>query len=376
MTIFPEYYSLFPMSFLSSYKIQLNEDIFNDKTLVFEDSGSYGSVFQYVFHHETVALKRLKPFCPSSKEKQVQDQSTFLIELENLVKVNHLCCSSLIGYYISDDPTKGPIIIMPFLKNKSLGDFIKNYQNFQIRYQEVLTSSKNAIDPHKKAEIEEELIFYNTVLAKTFYGVACGLGHIHSLNIVHRDIKPENILFNENYIPVIVDFGFSINTSIKPEISKGSLAFMAPEALQSKDPKKESDVFSFGMTIYEIFANNPFYQDPRHNNFEIYYGNMRAYNGMQLLKYRKQYTLPKMPDDIPDKLWNVIVQCLNPNIDERISIDVLIETFKDPSQFFGDKYDKEDFQYCVEKIKLEESQKALPKKRRHCFTHVDPPEQT
>ncbi len=86
-----------------------------------------------------------------------------------------------------------------------------------------------------------------------------GLDFLHHNSIVHRDVKPENFLFSRDLKQVkIVDFGLSKSSSSwKTRWIKeggGTRRYMSPEQLSKKKLDARSDIFSFGITMYELFA--------------------------------------------------------------------------------------------------------------------------
>lgn len=85
-----------------------------------------------------------------------------------------------------------------------------------------------------------------------------GFRHLHRHNVVHRDIKPSNILYFEGKIKII-DFGFSVNSENEEHYSLVSPYYSAPELItdlreeRNLDELKKTDVFSLGMSLYEIW---------------------------------------------------------------------------------------------------------------------------
>ena len=88
------------------------------------------------------------------------------------------------------------------------------------------------------------------------YELACGLNFMHLKGISHFDIKPSNFFFTEDENPVIGDFGLSrsIETSQENGTMGFTLPYCSPEQLKKmlELENKPSDVWSFGMSIYEI----------------------------------------------------------------------------------------------------------------------------
>ena len=99
-------------------------------------------------------------------------------------------------------------------------------------------------------------------------GVADGLAVAHQAGILHRDIKPENILIMKSGYAKLADFGLATldagvpvseaptltHNPTAPGVVVGTLAYMSPEQASGKPLDARADVFSFGLTLFELLA--------------------------------------------------------------------------------------------------------------------------
>ncbi|KAF9931895.1 hypothetical protein FBU30_009316 [Linnemannia zychae] len=112
---------------------------------------------------------------------------------------------------------------------------------------------------------------------KCLTDLASGLRAIHDSNIIHLDIKPENIFITTAGTLKIGDFGHSITYPVeKNDITEGDKHYM-PQELLNGHCGKYSDIFSLGITIYEIITNRsgdlpgegPQWHELRDGNFSL-----------------------------------------------------------------------------------------------------------
>ena len=104
-------------------------------------------------------------------------------------------------------------------------------------------------------------------IVELLVGVADGLAAAHAASVVHRDIKPENILVAKNGYAKLADFGLAklfegtdnaaartITFATRPGAIIGTIAYMSPEQASGKPVDARSDIFSFGVVLYELLA--------------------------------------------------------------------------------------------------------------------------
>ncbi|MCC6603782.1 MAG: protein kinase [Anaerolineae bacterium] len=96
--------------------------------------------------------------------------------------------------------------------------------------------------------------------------IASALTYIHSANIIHRDIKPENILLDLDENVYLADFGIALileatsQNLTKTGHAVGSYQYMAPEQWQDGNISSRTDVYQFGITVFEMLTGRrPFH---------------------------------------------------------------------------------------------------------------------
>jgi predicted Ser/Thr protein kinase len=110
---------------------------------------------------------------------------------------------------------------------------------------------------------KNKMSFSREQLHSISLGSAAGVRHLHAEGVIHRDLAARNILIDDTMTPKIADFGMSRqvaadsdedNTTMQ---SIGPVKWQAPEQMTRRAYSRASDVFAFGVVLYEIFTASP-----------------------------------------------------------------------------------------------------------------------
>ncbi|XP_024022450.1 lysM domain receptor-like kinase 3 [Morus notabilis] len=206
------------------------EDIFSS-TDGFSDSnvlgnGTYGSVYYGLLRDQEVAIKRMT----ATKTKE------FMAEMKVLCKVHHTNLVELIGYAATDDEL---FLIYEYAQKGSLRSHLH--------------------DPQSKGHTSLSWI----MRVQIALDAARGLEYIHEhtkTHYVHRDIKTSNILLDSTFRAKISDFGLAklIGKPTDGESTTtkvvGTFGYLAPEYLSDGRATAKSDVYAFGVVLFEIIS--------------------------------------------------------------------------------------------------------------------------
>ena len=169
---------------------------------------------------ETVALKMLHPECDASSEAAKRFES----EMQLLSLFDHPNIVRLL------DVSKGG-----------------EYRYFVMEYIEGITLKKHIIS-RGALEAEEILFLSRQILS--------ALEHVHEKGVIHSDIKPQNIVIVGSGKIKLMDFGIaktlSEQTGEIAQVAVGTVQYVSPEQAEGKPLDHLSDLYSFGVMLYEM----------------------------------------------------------------------------------------------------------------------------
>lgn len=220
----------------------LGKTILNYKIISLIGEGGMGNVYlgEHVSIGRKVAIKVLRPELAGNEEIRKR----FMNEAKVMAQLQHPSIVNLIDYHESED---GLFLIMEYVQGKELS--------------ELLSGLNQPISIERGKKIMKRILE--------------GFAYAHKNGIVHRDVKPSNILINENDEVKILDFGIAklVGDSqfnlTKTGTQVGTVYYMSPEQVQAKELDKRSDIYSLGITFYELFSGFCPYKGLK-SEFEVY----------------------------------------------------------------------------------------------------------
>ena len=173
-----------------------------------------------------VAIKTMALSAEFEAEELQEAKERFFREAETAGRLTH---PNIVTIYDAGEEHDLCYIAMEFLKGKDLVGY---------------TKQPNLLPPGKVLSIIER--------------VADALGYAHQMGVVHRDIKPANIMYEpESDTPKVTDFGIARVTDsskTKTGMVLGTPSYMSPEQLAGKKIDGRSDLFSLGVTLYQMLC--------------------------------------------------------------------------------------------------------------------------
>uniref|UniRef100_UPI0037E9366A vascular endothelial growth factor receptor 3 isoform X2 n=1 Tax=Semicossyphus pulcher TaxID=241346 RepID=UPI0037E9366A len=301
---------------------------------------------------DTVAVKMLKDGATASEHKALMSELKILIHIGN-----HLNVVNLLGACTKPN---GPLmVIVEYCKYGNLSNFLRAKREFFLPYRDRSPKTQSQVrrmieagqmdqrarqpaspspsrlnspqtpssnTPNQTPAVEkmedlwktpltiEDLICYS-------FQVARGMEFLASRKCIHRDLAARNILLSENNIVKICDFGLARDIYKDPDyVRKGNarlpLKWMAPESIFDKVYTSQSDVWSFGVLLWEIFSLGA-----------------SPYPGVQIdedfCKRLKDGVRMRAPETASPEIYGIMLACWQGEPKERPTFPALVQILGD-----------------------------------------------
>ncbi len=222
-----------------------------------------------------VAIKFLPRFISGNQE----ERQRFEIEAQAAAALSH---PNIATIYSIEETSEEVFIVMEYIEGKEL---------------------KQVIEAHRESMMPlEEVVNYARQIAD-------GLKAAHGKGITHRDIKSSNIMVTAAGQIKIMDFGLA-KINGRAELTKygsviGTTPYMSPEQARGERLDQRSDVWSFGVVLYEMLTGNL----PFRGNYEqaVIYS----------IVHEKHLPASEFRPDIPESLCSTIDRCLEKDPSQR-----------------------------------------------------------
>ncbi|XP_062123763.1 fibroblast growth factor receptor homolog 1 [Drosophila sulfurigaster albostrigata] len=210
--------------------------------------GAFGRVVMAEVNNAIVAVKMVK-------EGHTDDDIASLVREMEVMKIigRHINIINLLGCCSQSGPL---YVIVEYAPHGNLKDFL--YKNRPLTKEQLEGSHSPPLAPPQHIITEKDLI-------KFAHQIARGMDYLASRRCIHRDLAARNVLVSDDYVLKIADFGLARDIQSTDYYRKNTngrlpIKWMAPESLQEKFYDSQSDVWSYGILLWEImtFGGQPY----------------------------------------------------------------------------------------------------------------------
>jgi len=239
--------------------------------------GEFGDVMLGVYKGEKVAVKIMK-------ELEDKRLNQFLAEADVMMSLKHENLVCLKGVVVEPKSWK---IVTEFMTKGSLLEYLRSRGR---QYVTRMHQIKFALDTCR------------------------GMAYLESKSIIHRDLAARNVLISEKDSAKVSDFGLAIQDDTFLDSGKLPVKWTAPEALKEHKFTSKSDMWSFGVLLWEIysFGRVPYPRIPIND----------------VVKYVEKNNKMEAPEGCPDSIYNIMLSAWNLSAVQRPTFNEIYYTLE------------------------------------------------
>ncbi|XP_013764428.1 neurotrophic tyrosine kinase, receptor, type 2b isoform X2 [Pundamilia nyererei] len=212
--------------------------------------GAFGKVFLAECYNLTPDQEKIHVAVKTLKEASESGRADFYREAELLTNLQHEHIVTFYGVCVESDPL---IMVFEYMKHGDLNKFLRSHGPDAV----LMADGQHSI----LVELTQSQMLH---IAQQ---IAAGMVYLASQHFVHRDLATRNCLVGENLLVKIGDFGMSRDVYSSDYYRVGGhtmlpIRWMPPESIMYRRFTTESDVWSLGVVLWEIFTygKQPWYQ--------------------------------------------------------------------------------------------------------------------
>ena len=245
--------------------------------------GTFGKVYkgEMIGYHDNsitkVAIKTLK----ESASPKIQNDFRREVDLMTDLKHPNIVC--LLGVCMKEEPM---CMLFEYMSHGDLHEYL------------IMRS------PHSDVSVSDDegasSILEHSEMLHIAVSIAAGMEYLASHHFVHRDLAARNILVGDNLVVKISDFGLSrdVYSSDYYRVQSKSLLpvrWMPPESILYGKFTVESDIWSYGVVLWEIYSFG----------LQPYYG----YSNQEVIEMIRARQILPCPEDCPSRVYALMVEC-------------------------------------------------------------------
>ncbi|XP_057680173.1 vascular endothelial growth factor receptor 1 [Corythoichthys intestinalis] len=293
----------------------------------------------------TVAVKMLKEGATVSEHKALMTELKILNHIGH-----HLNVVNLLGACTKPG---GPLmVIVEYCRYGNLSSFLKSKR--EVFGVETRTSKERLCDGQTTTHDDDSSapLFLEDLISFSFQ-VARGMDFLASRKCIHRDLAARNVLLSDNDVVKICDFGLARDIYKDPDyVRKGDarlpLKWMSPESIFDKVFTTQSDVWAFGVLLWEIFSLGGSPYPGLHIDEEF-------------CRRLKDGTRMRAPQFSTAEIYGIMLACWEAEPTERPSFSDLADTLGDLLQSMVQK-DGKDYIPLGSRLEYSNDSKPIPEK--------------